>query len=214
MRTDRIVLAGRRGVHQQDRIIMTCGIVPALTVGSHDNAAWMNLIIVPFEYMETKSLLNRYVRYIYRKMMHTYGVEKTREQALRIFTLTTPERARVKKEEASQLSTEFCKAILDLCLEWAIPTKFFNETLCGTIYTTEELGQVLLDLTPIRVRIRKLTPRECARLQGVTDEDFDKMAAAGISNSALYKLYGNSIAINCLEAIFTQLFRHDSDVLF
>lgn len=44
-----------------------------------------------------------------------------------------------------------------------------------------------------KFRIRKLTPRECFRLMGVNDADIDKMQAAGISNSGLYKLAGNSI---------------------
>lgn len=41
----RIVIAGRIGRHQQDRIISTEGICPALTAGSHLNAEWMNLIL-------------------------------------------------------------------------------------------------------------------------------------------------------------------------
>ena len=44
-----------------------------------------------------------------------------------------------------------------------------------------------------KFRIRKLTPRECFRLMGVDDASIDKMQAAGISNSAQYKLAGNSI---------------------
>ena len=44
-----------------------------------------------------------------------------------------------------------------------------------------------------KFRIRKLTPKECFRLMGVNDADIDKMQAAGISNSGLYKLAGNSI---------------------
>lgn len=44
-----------------------------------------------------------------------------------------------------------------------------------------------------KFRIRKLTPRECFRLMGVNDSDIDRMQAAGISNSGLYKLAGNSI---------------------
>lgn len=61
-------------------------------------------------------------------------------------------------------------------------------------------------LVPFTVpfRIRKLTPRECWRLQGFTDEDFDR-AATGASNSQLYKMAGNSIAVPCLEAIFRNL---------
>lgn len=54
-------------------------------------------------------------------------------------------------------------------------------------------------------RIRKLTPRECFRLMGFTDEEFDR-ASVGISNSQLYKMAGNSIVVNVLEAIFKKLF--------
>ena len=55
-------------------------------------------------------------------------------------------------------------------------------------------------------RIRKLTPRECFRLMGVSERDIDTLLNAGISNSQLYKLAGNSIVVNCLAAIFRQLF--------
>ena len=54
-------------------------------------------------------------------------------------------------------------------------------------------------------RIRKLTPKECMRLMGVKDYDFDKMKSAGISDSQLYKLAGNSIVVDVLEAIFRNL---------
>ena len=63
-------------------------------------------------------------------------------------------------------------------------------------------------------RIRKLTARECFRLMGVNDADIDKIKAAGISESQQYKMAGNSIVVQVLEGIFTQLFRLDSDSLF
>lgn len=53
-------------------------------------------------------------------------------------------------------------------------------------------------------RIRKLTPRECWRLMGVKDEDFDKVAK-NQSNSSLYHLAGDSIVTSCLMALFGQL---------
>ena len=53
-------------------------------------------------------------------------------------------------------------------------------------------------------RIRKLTPRECWRLMGFKDEDFDK-ASQVVSNSQLYKQAGNSIVVPVLEAIFSKL---------
>lgn len=57
-------------------------------------------------------------------------------------------------------------------------------------------------------RIRKLTPRECFRLMGFSDEDFDKIK--GISNTQLYKMAGNSIVVNVLEGIFRELFKAQS----
>lgn len=55
-------------------------------------------------------------------------------------------------------------------------------------------------------RIRKLTPRECFRLMGFADADFDKIK--GISNTQLYKMAGNSIVVNVLEAIFKELLKN------
>ena len=53
-------------------------------------------------------------------------------------------------------------------------------------------------------RIRKLTPRECFRLMGVRDEDFEKIAK-NQSNASLYHLAGDSIVVNVLMAIFKQM---------
>ena len=54
------------------------------------------------------------------------------------------------------------------------------------------------------LRIRRLTPRECWRLMGFSDEDFDKAQKLN-SNSQLYKQAGNSIVVNVLMAIFRQM---------
>lgn len=54
-------------------------------------------------------------------------------------------------------------------------------------------------------RIRKLTPKECWRLMGFADEDFEKAKNAGVSNTQLYKQAGNSIVVNVLEAILRRL---------
>lgn len=52
--------------------------------------------------------------------------------------------------------------------------------------------------------IRRLTPKECFRLMGVTDIDFEKLK--DISDTQLYKLSGNSIVVPVLEEIFKNLF--------
>lgn len=54
-------------------------------------------------------------------------------------------------------------------------------------------------------RIRKLTPKECWRLMGFSDEDFEKAKNAGVSNSQLYKQAGNSIVVNVLMGILCNL---------
>ena len=66
------------------------------------------------------------------------------------------------------------------------------------------------------IRIRKLTPKEAFRLMDVSDEDFEKIRTALIeehyngkdkANSQLYKMAGNSIVVNCMVKIFTNLFK-------
>ena len=54
--------------------------------------------------------------------------------------------------------------------------------------------------------VRKLTPRECWRLMGFTDSDFEK-AQSVCSNTQLYKQAGNSIVVNVLEEILKKLVR-------
>ena len=54
------------------------------------------------------------------------------------------------------------------------------------------------------LRIRKLTPKECFRLMGVKDEDYNKIKAHQ-SDASLYHLAGDSIVTTCLMAIFGQL---------
>ena len=62
-----------------------------------------------------------------------------------------------------------------------------------------------IDGVKYKIRIRKLTPRECFRLMSFNDEDFDK-AESVVSNTQLYKAAGDSICENVLKAIFSNLF--------
>ena len=68
----------------------------------------------------------------------------------------------------------------------------------NTLTTSDNLGVVLNDGT--KAYIRKLTPKECWRLQGFTDEQFEKAAAVN-SNSQLYKQAGNAVTVNVVEEI-------------
>ncbi len=55
--------------------------------------------------------------------------------------------------------------------------------------------------TLINGRIRRLTPLECFRLQGFSDEYFYKAKNAGLSDSRLYKCAGNSVTVDVIHAI-------------
>ena len=70
----------------------------------------------------------------------------------------------------------------------------------------ERYGLKVTECNP-ELRIRKLTPKECFRLMGFLDEEFDRVH--GISNSQLYKQAGNSIVVNVLSALLSQLFYRD-----
>lgn len=54
------------------------------------------------------------------------------------------------------------------------------------------------------LKIRKLTPKECFRLMGVKDEDFEKIRK-NQSDASLYHLAGDSIVVNVLMAIFKEV---------
>lgn len=56
-------------------------------------------------------------------------------------------------------------------------------------------------------RIRKLTPKECWRLMGFTDIEFECAQISGVSNSRLYQQAGNSIVVDVLVAIFKELLK-------
>ena len=75
--------------------------------------------------------------------------------------------------------------------EFSAPTVMENH---GTITATQTTD----------LRIRKLTPRECFRLMGVKDKDFDNVSK-NQSDSSLYHLAGDSIVVNVLMAIFKEM---------
>lgn len=59
-----------------------------------------------------------------------------------------------------------------------------------------------------KYRIRKLTSLECWRLQGFSDEAHDAVKAAGISDSQRYKMAGNAVTVNVIEAIAERLLEY------
>lgn len=76
---------------------------------------------------------------------------------------------------------------------------YFENGVAPTTTTTPKSKVLLNDL-----RIRKLSPRECWRLMGVKDADYNKITC---SNAQKYKQAGNSIVTTCLMAIYSQLYK-------
>jgi len=62
-----------------------------------------------------------------------------------------------------------------------------------------------------RGRIRRLMPLECWRLQAFTDEQFRKVQESGMSDAQLYKLAGNAVTVNVIEAIGRNLLEFDKE---
>lgn len=67
------------------------------------------------------------------------------------------------------------------------------------------LGTSHIPMTTEGVRIRRLTPLECFRLQGFPDEHFHNAKAAGVSDSQLYKQAGNAVTVNVVYEIARRL---------
>ena len=75
-----------------------------------------------------------------------------------------------------------------------------QKEVAQTLVTSDSKGVVE------NLRIRKLTPKECWRLMGISDDDFEKAQEVN-SNTQLYKQAGNAIVVDVLEAIFTNMFK-------
>lgn len=75
-----------------------------------------------------------------------------------------------------------------------------GKQVAQTLTTSCNQGVVVEELA-----LRKLTPKECWRLTGFDDEDFNKIT--GISNTQLYKQAGNSIVVDVLVHLFESLFK-------
>jgi DNA (cytosine-5)-methyltransferase 1 len=80
------------------------------------------------------------------------------------------------------------------------------ENVYGEQFGTGYAGNVLHN-----IRVRKLTPMECGRLMGFTDDDNHKCEDIGVANSHLYKNYGNSIITNCVELLAEHLYKAQYD---
>lgn len=101
--------------------------------------------------------------------------------------------------------------VSDGCVEVASLNHYKNDQM-NRVYGTDGLSPTVMTKTgggrETKIldgrRIRRLTPRECFRLMGFSDDDFDKAASVN-SNTQLYKQAGNSIVVPVLENIIQAL---------
>ena len=80
-----------------------------------------------------------------------------------------------------------------------------NTIRCGGAGSVDQKHTWDLVAEPSKMRIRKLTPKECWRLMDFTDEEYEAAEKAGVSKTKLYKQAGNSIVVSVLAGIFNNL---------
>lgn len=85
----------------------------------------------------------------------------------------------------------------------SLSDRIYESDAISTAITTSQffMPNYMLD----NCRVRKLTTKECLRLMTFDDADYEKIKAAGISDSSIYKQAGNSIVVKVLMAIFKEL---------
>ena len=115
-----------------------------------------------------------------------------------MFTITTQDRHGVLVKEATKQG--YAVADVGDSINFSHPNSKtrrgrVGKNIANTLLTSDKQGVVLSDY-----KIRKLTPRECWRLQGFPDWMFDKAQEVN-SNSQLYKQAGNSVTVNVIEEI-------------
>ena len=156
---------------------------------------------------------HRQVRVVYRACRRLYGKERTQDECLRVFKVVFPELYKLKNGTSERDVQSVRKKIADIVQSWQPQgqlkelTDRIDSYLGIPMYGSDEaLIQFYEDIMPVVMRIRKLTPRECFRLMGVSEPDIDKILNSGISNSACYRLAGNSIVVDVMTALFDKMF--------
>ena len=77
-----------------------------------------------------------------------------------------------------------------------------NGTITPTLETQCDIGYIMQDGK--KIKVRRLTPKECFRLQGFPDEMFERAAQVN-SDSQLYKQTGNSVSVPVIYEIAKRL---------
>lgn len=135
-------------------------------------------------------------RFIDFSKKDTQNGRRVKEPGEPSFTLTAQDRHGIMIKNATKKGYEIARK--GDGVDIAYPN---SDTRCGrvqkqlsnTVKTQSNLGVVLENESICY--IRKLTPKECWRLQGFTDEQYEKAASVN-SKSQLYKQAGNAVTVN------------------
>ena len=157
---------------------------------------------------------HKQVRVVYRACRRLYGLEKTQDECLKLFMIIFPEmyKARLSDQKYYRISDSNFDKVDALFTNWIPEEGALRDLLCeilnelDRLMFREEFISYCNDIMPVAMRIRKLTPRECFRLMDVDDKDIDTLLESLLSNSALYRLAGNSICISPMFHMFRKLF--------
>ena len=101
-----------------------------------------------------------------------------------------------------------CVGELDMKATESIKRVYSKDGTCPTL-TTMGGGHREPKILEDDGRVRKLTPKECWRLMGFSDEDFEKVR--NLSNTQLYKQAGNSICVPVMESVLKDLLKRDGN---
>ncbi|MCC5912391.1 MAG: DNA (cytosine-5-)-methyltransferase [Clostridiaceae bacterium] len=85
----------------------------------------------------------------------------------------------------------------------------YNGIMIGDLCSTQRAGRSGLKCVKREgnlLKVRRLTTKECWRLMGFSDDDYTKVVSAGITKTQILKQCGNSIVVDVLEKIFSNLF--------
>lgn len=157
---------------------------------------------------------HRQVRVVYRACRKLYGKEKTQDECLKVFKVVFPElyRLRNSTDEFVSVPRKITDGLLLVTHDWnahralsGVISHAIGQLQMSLSWKREDLIQFYEDIMPVVMRIRKLTPTETGRLMGLRDDEIQKMYDAGLSNSAMYKLHGNSIVVDVMTNIFDTL---------
>lgn len=199
--------------HDASRIVDEYGLAPTVK----ENHGTITAVAINFQFPPRQELTLKLKDMLEKEVDEKYYLNDKQIEGIKCSAFHQENRRIQKKEYCDTLCSRDWKA--PKCIQVAM-LPYFNYESDGRVYSPNGISPCLRSKEPNQkideddgiiektynknLRIRKLTPKECWRLMGFDDEDFEKAEAVN-SNTQLYKQAGNSIVVNVLEAIFDNL---------